>query len=176
MTVYVFNKTDGTTDELIKCAAEDIFRDAGGELPKNFSITRSELGKPYVNISHMFVSVSHTDDIVLVAVNGSEVGIDIENSSRKTENIAKIAERFFSEWEKSYVFSKEAGVRRRFLEVWVKKEAYYKFLGGDIRCPDTFSARGTFIPIRLDGFTAFAYSELVCLNCINVKNLLHAET
>ena len=171
MTVYVFEKAAESTDELIKRAVLYTLREANAKIPADLSVMHTEHGKPYLSIPHMFVSASHTDNLALIAVNGSEVGIDIENSLRKIENREKIADKFFSPWEKNYVFSKKDGVSERFLEIWVKKEAYYKFLGGGEYSPDTFAARGTFVPIHIDGYTAFAYSELICLNCINVKRM-----
>ena len=78
------------------------------------------------------MGVTHTEDIVLIAIGEKSFGIDCESMSRTVNNFYRIAEKYYSSNEKAYVFEKnsdEEVINARFLEIWVKKEAYVKYTG-----------------------------------------------
>lgn len=126
MTLYFYEKNphhkSSDTDRLI---VESIrrHRGVGGEI----KISRTKLGKPYVNLP-LHVGVTHTDDIVIVALDDENFGIDCECKGRIQKNAEKIAERYFTENERRYIFE-SADINAAFLDIWVKKEAYVKFTG-----------------------------------------------
>lgn len=86
-------------------------------------------GKPYVVINDRIVNrnfnISHTSGAGVVVFSDFSIGIDIE----KIDDVnLKIAQRFFVENEQRYIFEVEDGSeqRKRFFEIWTKKEAYWK--------------------------------------------------
>lgn len=144
MKVYFYNR-EKATDEYIR-------ESVGNPEAK---VLRTPKGKPYFE-NGPFVSVSHTDDLVVVAVSGSNVGIDAEKTDREVKKQQEITQKYFTEKEKEY-----ANTREKFLEIWTKKEAYGKFTGegiGDIG-KDVFSHKGRYEKIEKTGYIIFAYRE-----------------
>lgn len=95
----------------------------------NFS--ENKRGKPYIvgNESIKF-NISHTRNIVSVAISEQRIGIDIESSSNVTDKqIIQLVDFCFSEKEKLYINLGEPGYVHRFYEVWTRREAYFKCLG-----------------------------------------------
>lgn len=160
MKLYFYPKnkkhTSKDTDRLIIQSARDYFN-----MPFEGKVSRDKNGKP--GIEGCFVSVSHTDDEVLIALNEYNFGIDMESRTRKVENKEKIAERFFSPLECDYVFSEQNGADERFIEVWVKKEAYVKYTGegiSQIASTDIFSLSGSFFEFTHNDKIIFAYESV----------------
>ena len=84
-------------------------------------------GKPFFrNKQSFYFNISHTHNMIAVAISNNPVGIDIENT--KNVNLG-IAERFFCEKEIEYIKKSSQTTNRRFVEIWTKKEAYLKYLG-----------------------------------------------
>jgi phosphopantetheinyl transferase len=84
----------------------------------------TENGNPYFKSLNQDISISHSKYFAAVAISTSrdeKVGIDIENVIK-----ANISTRFFTESEKQ--FSTDA---LKFLEIWTRKEALFKFLKND---------------------------------------------
>ncbi len=94
---------------------------------KNVLLCREESGKPYLCDSELYVSISHCDDIAVCAVDTTPLGIDIERI--KDINDALI-ERVCTDEEKQYVSGGD--FKKRFFEIWTKKEAYFKKQGTGI--------------------------------------------
>ncbi len=93
---------------------------------KNVVINRNEHGKPYLeNNNSYFFSVTHTKELLLIAVSPQNVGIDAELLERKVE-YSSILKKFSSE-EKEHI-SSEAD----FLVYWTTKESVIKWLGGSL--------------------------------------------
>lgn len=92
-----------------------------------FSVT--ERGKPYCK-SHreIYFSLSHSGDLIALAISDRDIGIDIEKIRQAKENLVK---RVCCENEISSVFSSE-NPDEAFTEIWTKKEAYLKALGTGI--------------------------------------------
>ena len=94
------------------------------------SISYNQNGKPYLPNGIVF-SISHSYNYSLMVVSNtySNIGIDIE-VDRPFYYWEKIVKRFFLESENKYC--KGSNGIRRFWEIWVKKEAIIKCLGGSI--------------------------------------------
>jgi 4'-phosphopantetheinyl transferase len=100
---------------------------------------RKENGQPYLTGCELFVSLSHSGQMVACAVSDQPVGIDIERIRPVKPNLIRrvcVAE------ELNYVLAgsalsedqpcEEPAVLRRFFEVWTGKEAYFKKCGTGI--------------------------------------------
>ncbi len=95
---------------------------------EEIEVFKDEKGKPRTNNPNVFVSVTHTSDIVICAISEAEIGIDSE-ALRQNLKAARIAERFFTESEKEQV--QRIG-DRAFYEIWCRKEAYSKLEGSGL--------------------------------------------
>ena len=130
MKIYFYDKKKGhkreDTDRLIRESLEDYI--SGYSLPPyNGEIKRTALGKPFIDYP-LCVGVTHTDSVVIVALDEKSFGIDAEKVGRVMARQDSIAERFFTENERRFI-EKSADKESAFLEIWVKKEAYVKFTG-----------------------------------------------
>lgn len=94
----------GIDKERAKMSACESYKNITG---KYLTINYDELGKPIAN--DCYVSISHTQDVFLMAVSRCNVGIDIERRDRK--------------------ISSKIGT----IESWTEMEAYCKFLGTGIK-------------------------------------------
>ncbi len=106
------------------------------------SVERTENGKPYFIGSDTCFSISHTDKLTVICFAPFNIGIDCEKLSRTVKHKRLIADKVFSQNEREY-----AQDSIKFLEIWVKKEAYVKFTGkglADIKDFDTFSLKGKY--------------------------------
>jgi 4'-phosphopantetheinyl transferase len=98
---------------------------------------RPEIAAPK---SPLRFNLSHTQGLAACAVtNGCDVGIDVENITRK--HSPRLAERVFSRRELKTLRGLPAGEQaRRFFELWTLKEAYLKARGLGLMIPlKTFS-------------------------------------
>lgn len=96
----------------------------------NASVTviRDSYGKPHiVGTDGIYVSVSHAEKLLLVAVAPFEIGIDAENKERRVKNPSALARRYFCEDEIDFLG--ENPTEATFTDMWVKKEALSKLLG-----------------------------------------------
>ena len=115
-------------------------------ISQNYGIKKSEIefffddnGKPFVKNAGIFISISHSDNLVICAVSDKNIGVDIEKIRKVNFRTAK---RFCTEKEKMYIFGKmpdENSLNNvsddtliRLFEIWTKKEAYGKMLGKGI--------------------------------------------
>lgn len=84
----------------------------------------TEKGNPFFNKLNQDISISHSQNYTAVAISTSKeekIGVDIEDISNITP-----ATRFLTENEKKVVTD-----TLKFLEIWTKKEALFKFLKND---------------------------------------------
>lgn len=88
-------------------------------------ILRTENGKPYFKDCPLLFSVSHSQDLALIAVCESRVGVDME-LIRKRDFDAVLKR--FSEREQEEI----GGDTLKFLRNWTVKEAFIKMLGGTL--------------------------------------------
>ncbi|MBQ3185494.1 MAG: 4'-phosphopantetheinyl transferase superfamily protein [Firmicutes bacterium] len=149
---YPQMKGSELTDVLIK----DCLEEYGVQDPQ---ILRTTKGKPYVELCDTYLSVSHSGEYFLCIIAERPVGIDVQE--RKNSNSDKIAERYFTEREKSFI--RDNG-ENGFFTVWTRKEAYSKLTGEGI----AEIIRGTEVIGREDVvFTDFQLEDGVwCSYCI----------
>lgn len=105
----------------------------------NLDILYNEFGKPYINLSNGFsYNLSHSGKWVVIAYGNSEVGVDIERMQEGKEDLAV---KFFTQEEKSYIYSVAGKERtKRFTLIWTLKESYIKYLGTGLSTSlDSFS-------------------------------------
>ncbi len=91
-------------------------------------ILRTETGKPFLRQSEhspLFFSVSHTQDLLFIAIADENVGVDAECLSRTVAFPAIVKK--FTEAERSEIATKED-----FLRHWTVKESAVKWLGGTL--------------------------------------------
>ncbi len=84
----------------------------------------TENGNPFFNKLNQDISISHSKNYTAVAISTSKsekIGVDIEDTSNVNP-----ATRFLTENEKQVVTD-----TLKFLEIWTKKEALFKFLKND---------------------------------------------
>lgn len=92
----------------------------------------TEHGKPYlVGHEDFFFNWSHTKDALAIAVSDDPVGVDIERLMPRGD-ACRLAQRFFTEKEASYVSEEASLSDLRFCEVWTRKEAYTKYTGSGL--------------------------------------------
>jgi len=96
--------------------------------------------KPYLADGSLYFSVSHSGDIVAIATDDSELGVDVE--AVPDPDRLKIADRFYHPTERGYVYDSD-DPERAFCRVWTRKESYLKCTGegisSDLTAFDTFS-------------------------------------
>ena len=107
---------------------------------------KKEHGKPFAKDLDIEFNVSHSEDLVVCAINNTAVGIDIEKI--RPINLL-VAKRFCTQKELEYLFgytpcledfkfTEDKNLLTRFYELWTAKEAFGKFLGSglaNISCP-----------------------------------------
>ena len=134
-------KTRQRKDRMRTVAADALARrmlgEAMGVSPEAIRFVYAENGKPSVAGGGYEFSISHSDDIVVVAIHAGPVGIDVEHIREVSPRLAK---KYFCEDENFYVFGHEprdvdfehmasTDIRMRFFEIWTAKEAYLKRIG-----------------------------------------------
>ena len=102
-------------------------------------------GRPEYAGCKVDFNISHARNLVICAMSEGKTGCDIERSDRKV-SIA-IAEKFFHPEEKAFLEKAETPEekQKRFMMLWVLKEAYIKLLGttiGAVRETPSFSISG----------------------------------
>lgn len=86
----------------------------------NSEIIYNEYGKPYLKNNEIYFNLSNSHDYSVCTISNSEVGIDIEKITFKSN----IIDRICTEDEKKLI--KNA---KDFTKIWTKKESYIKYLG-----------------------------------------------
>ena len=134
-------RTRQRKDRLRSVAADALARrmlaDVMGCRPEEVHFSYAENGKPSVMGSRYEFSITHSDDLVAVAVHTGPVGIDVEHIREVSPRLAK---KYFCDDENFYIFGHEAkdsdfehmastDIRMRFFEIWTAKEAYLKCIG-----------------------------------------------
>lgn len=101
---------------------------ANGERGKPHMVTPDLARPPHFNLSH-------SGDVVVLAVSPTEVGVDVE-SMREVANAERLARRFFSPAEHKIVHGLKVADRgHAFLRIWTQKEAYLKATGLGVGMP-----------------------------------------
>ena len=97
---------------------------------KQLIIETTPSGKPYLkDYPNLFFNLSHTDNLILIAIANSPVGVDVEKNERNADKEA-IIKHFFSEKEQQSFFSQSENKRQlAFVKGWTRKEAILKATG-----------------------------------------------
>lgn len=131
----------GFSDRLVRKALQAYFEKEKPEIPKEVLretvIERTEKGKPFFfglqaagqgGIPEVHFSVSHSGNWWGCLMAAEPVGFDLEMIREKV-NYEKIARRFFTVDECALILTTGADA---FFDVWVRKEAYVKYLGSGL--------------------------------------------
>jgi len=96
----------------------------------SIEICKNEFGKPYLRSSpNLYFNISHTKGAIVCAVSDEPVGVDIERIKNFNKRIPEL---FFTHEEQNYIFADKNEQNKRFVEVWIMKEAYLKWRGKGI--------------------------------------------
>ncbi len=96
--------------------------------PAAIVLHRGIHGKPFVQGTDLQFNLSDTKDAVIMAfLNGSAIGADVETMQRRTDH-ALVGTHYFTPGEVSDIAAAMDG-KRRFLELWTRKEAVLKACG-----------------------------------------------
>ncbi|NMA06597.1 MAG: 4'-phosphopantetheinyl transferase superfamily protein [Ruminococcaceae bacterium] len=122
--VYITNFDDYTgSKELVFSMAKKYCNEFSVERPDK--IIRNNHGKPFFSgRDDLFFSLSHSGDYVGIAFSQNNVGFDIQ--VHRKQNYNRIAKRFFSSSEYSFVEQKG---EIAFFDIWSAKESYVKYIG-----------------------------------------------
>ena len=90
---------------------------------------REESGKPFLQNQLRHFSLTHTDELIALAVSTKPVGIDIEHSAREFN--PRLAQRYFFD-DENETLSKVESFNSTFASLWTLKEAYAKATGAGI--------------------------------------------
>jgi len=109
--------------------------------PEDIHFEIGEQGKPIISSeTELDFNLSHSGDFALIAIaNGHKIGVDVEKHRQNMEH-EKIAQRFFSEREKSELQKLPSDQKKiGFFNCWTRKEAYIKAQGLGLSLPlDSF--------------------------------------
>lgn len=109
--------------ELLKRA----FSYIGKEFSEN-DIKHSEKGKPYIEGSEIFFSISHCDGLAVCVISDAPVGVDCESVRKASPAVMK---KCFGKSEADSVNS-AADRNSAFSRIWTLKESYVKLTGEGI--------------------------------------------
>ena len=98
-----------------------------GADPKSLVLLRGEFGKPYLEGHPVHFNLSDTKDAVLVALARHPIGADIETMNRDTDH-TRVGGHYFTTPEVESIKIAPDG-KRRFLELWTRKEDVLKACG-----------------------------------------------
>lgn len=93
----------------------------------NYVVLKTKNGKPYFKGNNIYFNISNKDNITVAVTSSKPVGIDIERLIFKSS----VVKHFFSKNEQE-IIKNSLDKELDFTTIWVKKEAYIKYLGLDI--------------------------------------------
>jgi 4'-phosphopantetheinyl transferase len=126
--------------------------------PSLIRMARGPFGKPFLERKTLRFNLSDTKDAVLIAfADGMELGADIETMTRDVDHMA-VSQHYFTAPEIRAIETAE-DPKRRFLELWTRKEAVLKASGvgimDDLRVLRVDAPRNSMF-IDHEAFTAMA--------------------
>lgn len=95
--------------------------------PEDIIFGINEHGKPYAKGLAVEFNISHSNDLVICAINDNSIGVDIEKIRTVDLNII---ERVCCKDELKYVLYDHS--YKNFFKIWTFKEAYFKSIGTGI--------------------------------------------
>lgn len=114
-------RVDIVSESALHARAEKlVFETCGGDA----KILKNALGKPYVGGNPIYISLSHSRGVGVVATDKKPVGVDLETARNR---IHTSISRRFSQREQGEITSE-----RDFLKHWTAREAFLKMRGGTL--------------------------------------------
>lgn len=95
-------------------------------------IIYNEYGKPYLNDNSFYFNISHSDNLAVCALHGSEIGIDIERHTNKIEPEEFKQQMTADEWMR---IVSSPNRLLAFYTYWTEKEAVIKMAGKGLSIP-----------------------------------------
>lgn len=131
-------------------------------LGKHPEKTTTRSGRPEYAAYPIDFNISHAGNLVICSMAEGKTGCDIERADRKVS--LAIAEKFFHPGEKAFLESAGAPgeKQKRFIMLWVLKEAHIKLLGttiGAVRETPPFSVSGDKILCQVDNGLFYSLYE-----------------
>jgi 4'-phosphopantetheinyl transferase len=94
--------------------------------PSSVEFCQGPNKKPFLKNSNLFYNISHSGDLILLAISTAEIGCDIELINRKFD-FSDILIDYFSGQEEAFI-AQENSIERFFI-LWTRKEAFTKATG-----------------------------------------------
>lgn len=151
MYFYKIDDSSPSTDSFINAALDD-YLSKNKICLSDKTVYRTQNGKPYFAGDKVFVSVTHSKDTLIIALDKKNFGIDCEKIAN--HNVNGISSRFFLENEQLLIADAEDKLLA-FLTIWTKKEAYIKCLG------ETFALLPRIDTTKISGFETFIKDDCV---------------
>lgn len=129
-TAVVYNFADkftSLTDEITVLDNYDFITKDGDSF--EFEIEVSKEGKPFIKGNEVFFSVSHSDDLCMVALSHKEIGFDVQHL-RKLK--CDVAGRFFHPKDNEYLTDITGDRNSEVARMWAVKESFVKLDGRGI--------------------------------------------
>lgn len=102
----------------------------GYDTDYDFEIVEIGQGKPvYKERTDIHFNISHTANIVVVAIASKPIGIDIDGNRNFSD---RMIDKFYSKKEAAWVYGNDLTKQDRFFSLWTMKEAFSKLLGDGI--------------------------------------------
>lgn len=133
--IYIYSKQKQhkscDTDALIIKSLGYYSEKHGIGFDENAEVLRDGGGKPHFKNGAPQIGVTHTDELIFIAFDRDNFGIDAEKDTRTVKRSAEIAKKYMTQSERAYI-DNSADRNAAFLEIWVKKEAYVKYTGAGL--------------------------------------------
>ena len=138
---------------------EYAFLQVFGKAMREISFTRSQNGKWACDFCYF--SLSHSENMVAVAISDAPVGVDIEKIA-PVKNQARMAEKILTETELAEYqrLALSPAANEFLLEAWTKKESLFKLGSVDDNGQES-SAPSGFIPRRVSAFVDYAFTKRI---------------
>lgn len=89
------------------------------------NIKKNDAGKPYFEDLPLCFSVSHSNNLICIAISNKNIGVDIQHKKKFKNHIAK---HYFTSREKKTIGYPDIDINA-FYKIWCSKEAVIKYLG-----------------------------------------------
>jgi 4'-phosphopantetheinyl transferase len=103
------------------------------DMPEQIVYRNNPYGKPFLPCSHPHFNMAHSGDLVAIAVNQSEIGIDVEFLSRPFD-YEEILSSVFCQQEITAIRNNDRP-SELFFTLWTRKEALVKAIGCGLSSP-----------------------------------------
>lgn len=120
-----------------------------------------------------FFSLSHSGDVVAVAVSDAPIGVDVEGTER--ERYEMIADHIFSDAERAHYEALEENAKMRFvMQAWTQKESLFKRADECVFAPKSYDVLKADVQtheICVDGRSYFLSVASENVQSLRIKNV-----